>query len=228
VRTSLRSRRNQLSLAVVAAILGLLVVVQLNAQGTGNGLDALSAPELTDLVANLNTRNDQLRTEVATTQAQLDALNAAQARGDTSLGQLQSDLARVQGWSGLLPVSGPGVMITISGPLPGSAADDLLNELRNAGSEALEVGGVRVVPESVIAGDPDALSIEDTALGDPFEVDAVGNAETLTGSLTRAGGIIAVLKATFPQVQVTVTPVGRLDLPASQRDLVPSHGSPRL
>jgi hypothetical protein len=31
-------------LAVVAAILGLLVVVQLNAQGTGTGLDALSAP----------------------------------------------------------------------------------------------------------------------------------------------------------------------------------------
>jgi uncharacterized protein YlxW (UPF0749 family) len=83
-------------------------------------------------------------------------------------------------------------------------------------------------PGGVIAGDPDALSIEDTALGDPFEVDAVGNAETLTGSLTRAGGIIAILKATFPQVQITVTPVDRLDLPASQRDLVPSHGSPRL
>ncbi|MFI5226430.1 MAG: DUF881 domain-containing protein [Candidatus Limnocylindrales bacterium] len=228
MRSSLRSGRNQLTLAVVAAILGLLVVVQLRAQGGDTGLDALSAPELTDLVANLNTRNDQLRTEVATTQSQLDTLTAAQARGDTSLGQLQSDLTRVQGWSGLLPVSGPGVLITVSGPLPGSAADDLLNELHNAGSEAIAVGGVRVVPESVVAGDAENLSIEDTALADPFEVDAVGNAETLTGALARAGGIVAVLKATFPQVEITVTPVDRLDLPATQHDLIPNHGSPRL
>jgi len=228
VRSSLRSGRNQVSIAVVAAILGLLVVVQLRAQGTDTGLDSLSAPELTDLVANLNTRNDQLRTEVATTQSQLDSLEAAQARGDSSIGQLQSDLARVEGWAGLLPVSGPGVEITVAGPLPGTAADDLLNELRNAGAEAIAVGGVRLTPASVVAGDPGSLSVEDTALSDPFEVDAVGNAETLTGSLTRAGGIIAVLKATFPQVEVTVTPVDRLDLPASHRDLIPSHGSPRL
>ena len=228
MRSSLRSGRNQVSIAVVAAILGLLVVVQLRAQGTDTGLDSLSAPELTDLVANLNTRNDQLRTEVATTQSQLDSLEAAQARGDSSIGQLQSDLARVEGWAGLLPVSGPGVEITVAGPLPGTAADDLLNELRNAGAEAIAVGGVRLTPASVVAGDPGSLSVEDTALSDPFEVDAVGNAETLTGSLTRAGGIIAVLKATFPQVEVTVTPVDRLDLPASHRDLIPSHGSPRL
>jgi len=228
VRTSLRSGRNQVSIAVVAALLGLLVVVQLRAQGTDTGLDSLSAPELTDLVANLNTRNDQLRTEVATTQSQLDSLQAAQARGESSIGQLQSDLSRVEGWAGLLPVSGPGVEITVSGPLPGTAADDLLNELRNAGAEAIAVGGVRLAPASVIAGDPGTLSVEDTALSDPFEVDAIGNAETLTGSLTRAGGIIAVLKATFPQVEVTVTPVVRLDLPASHRDLIPSHGSPRL
>ncbi|HYC06730.1 MAG TPA: DUF881 domain-containing protein [Candidatus Binatia bacterium] len=228
MRSTLRSGRNQVSIAVVAAILGLLVVVQLRAQGTDTGLDSLSAPELTDLVANLNTRNDQLRTEVATTQSQLDSLEAAQARGDSSIGQLQSDLARVEGWAGLLPVSGPGVEITVGGPLPGTAADDLLNELRNAGAEAIAVGGVRLTPGSVVAGDPGSLSVEDTPLSDPFEVDAVGNAETLTGSLTRAGGIIAVLKATFPQVEVTVTPVDRLDLPASHRDLIPSHGSPRL
>ena len=228
MRSSLRSGRNQISIAVVAAILGLLVVVQLRAQGTDTGLDSLSAPELTDLVANLNTRNDQLRTEVATTQSQLDSLEGAQARGDSSIGQLQSDLARVEGWAGLLPISGPGVEITVSGPLPGTAADDLLNELRNAGAEAIAVGGVRLAPASVVAGDSGSLSVEDTALSDPFEVDAIGNAETLTGSLTRAGGIIAVLKATFPQVEVTVTPVDRLVLPASHRDLIPSHGSPRL
>jgi uncharacterized protein YlxW (UPF0749 family) len=212
----------------LAVLLGLLVVVQLRAQAGGTGLETLSAQDLSDLVANLNTRNDQLRTEVATTQAQLDALTAAQARGDTSLGQLQNDLARVKAWAGLLPVSGQGIQIDVAGPISSIAADDLLNELRNAGAEALGVAGVRVVPGSVIGGDPGGLSVEDTALSDPFEVDAIGNGPTLTGSLTRAGGIIAQVKATFPGVTITVTPVDLITLPATNRPLVPSDASPRL
>lgn len=225
---SIRSPRNSVTVAIVAVILGVLLVVQFQSQTTGSTLDALSATELTDLVANLNTRNDQLRTEIAATRAELDTLMAARARGDTSLGQLQDDLARIRAWAGLLPVTGPGIQVTIDGPLPGTAVQDLLNELRNAGAEAYAVGGVRVVSGSVVAGPPDAISIEDTALGDPLEVDAIGNAATLTGSLARAGGIVARLKATFPGLQITVTPVDRLELAATTRTLVPSHAQPRL
>lgn len=225
---SLRSPRNQVTLALVALVLGVLVVVQLRAQAGGTGLETLSAQDLSDLVANLNTRNDQVRVEVATTQGQLDALTAAQARGDTSLGQLQNDLARVKAWAGLLPVSGQGIRIDVAGPISSIAADDLLNELRNAGAEALAVAGVRVVPGSVIGGEPGGLSVEDTALDDPFEVDAIGNGPTLTGSLTRAGGIIAQVKATFPGVTITVTPVDLISLPATTRSLVPGDASPRL
>lgn len=225
---SLHAGRNQLSLAAVAALLGWLVVVQLRAQGGGSGLDALTAPELTVLVANLNTRNDQLRTELGSTQAELDALVSAQQRGVTSVGQLQADLARVQAWSGLLPVSGPGVQISVSGPIPGSAVDDLIDELRNAGAEAIEVGTVRVVPASVVAGGPGSISLENTILPNPFTISAIGDSETLTGSLTRAGGIVAQLTATFPDVALLVSPVARIILPATTRDLVPNHGSPRL
>jgi len=225
---SLRTPRNSLSVAAVAAVLGVLLVLQFQSQATGGSLDSLSATELTDLVANLNTRNDQLRTEIAATQAQLDALTAARARGDTSLGQLQADLARIRAWAGLLPVTGPGVQVSIDGAIPGTAVQDLLNELRNAGAESYAVGGVRVVSGSVVAGAPGSISIEDTPLGDPLEVDAIGNPATLTGSLSRAGGIVARLKATFPGIQVTVTPVDRLELPATTRSLTPNHGQPRL
>ncbi|HEX7472739.1 MAG TPA: DUF881 domain-containing protein [Candidatus Limnocylindrales bacterium] len=224
----MRATRNSISVALVAVVLGLLLVVQFRAQSSGNALDALSATELTDLVANLNTRNDQLRTEITATRAQLDALVSAQARGDTSLGQLQADLSKIRAWAGLLPVTGPGIQVTIAGRIPGIAVQDLLNELRNAGAESYAVDGVRVVSGSVVAGPAGAISIEDTSLGDPFEVDAIGNAATLTGSLTRAGGIVARLKATFPDVQLTVTPVDRLELPATTRSLVPGHGQPRL
>ena len=221
-------RRNQLSLAFVALILGLLVVVQLRAQAASNGLDQLTPTELTVLVGNLNTRNDQLRAEVATTQAELSTLQASDARGDTSLGQLQSDLARVRAWTGLDPVVGPGVRITVTGPLDAASVGDLVNELRNAGAEAIAVNEVRLEPNDIVNGPIGGLLLGGAPLGDPFEVSAIGNSESLTGSLTRAGVIVAQLAATAPSAQLTVTPVDQLRLPATTEDLVPAHGKPQL
>lgn len=224
----MRRPRAQLPLALVALILGVLVVIQLRAQSGGEQLDTLSAQELTVLVANLNTRNDQLRTEIADLDVEAAALETGRSRGETSVDQLQRDLLRVRGWAGLDPVQGPGVRITVSGPIPGAAVEDLLNELRNAGAEAIAVGGVRVVPGAVVAGPPGGLSIEDSGLTDPFEIAAIGDPQVLTGTLTRAGGMVAQLAATYPLAVVTVTPVDPMVVPATLRSLTPTLGRPRL
>ncbi len=224
----MRNPRNQLTIAVVAGILGLLVVVQLRSQAAATGLETLSAQELTVLVANLNTRNDQLRLEIGTTERELADLESARARGETSVGQLRTDLARIRAWTGLDAVSGAGIRVTVAGPITGSAVQDLLNELRNSGAEALSVDGARVVPGTVVSGQPSTLSIEGAPLHDPFDVSAIGNSATLTGSLTRAGGLIAQLAATDPSVQLSVVPLDILTIPATERDLVPVHASPKL
>jgi uncharacterized protein YlxW (UPF0749 family) len=218
----------QLAIATVAVALGFLVVLQIRAQGSGNELAARSAQELTLLVANLNERNDQLRTEIATQESEQRDLENAKARGESSLGELSRDLLRLRAWAGLDPVTGPGVRITVLGPIPGEGVMDLLNELRNAGAEAMAIETVRVVPSTVVAGPAGGISVENTILPDPFTIEAIGSSETLTGSLTRAGGILALLAATHPDAQLTVTPVERLALPATTLDLRPAHGTPRL
>jgi uncharacterized protein YlxW (UPF0749 family) len=224
----MRKRRSQLTIAAVMVVLGLLVVVQLRSQSIGTGLEALSAQNLTVLVANLNTRNDQLRTEIATTERELADLTGARSRGESSVDQLRLDLARVRAWTGLDAVTGTGIRVKVDGPISGAGVQDLLNELHNAGAEAMAVADVRVVPGTVVAGVPGALSVDNTALPDGFEVTALGNPSTLTGSLTRAGGIVAQLAATYPQVQITVVPVDAIEVPATTRDLTPAHGTPRL
>ena len=224
----MRKPANQLSIAVVAMILGLLLVIQFRSQSAGTGLEAQSAQDLTVLVANLNTRNDQLRAEVATTEGELADLQSARSRGESSADQLRLDLSRVRAWAGLDAVTGSGIRVTVTGSIAGSAVEDLLNELQNAGAEALAVSDVRVVPGTVVAGNLGALSVENTALDDPFEVTALDNTETLTGSLTRAGGIVSQLAATFPDAQITVLPMDLVAIPATARNLIPAHGTPRL
>jgi uncharacterized protein YlxW (UPF0749 family) len=220
--------RSQLSISAVALLLGLLVVLQLRGQQAASTLSGLSTQELTVLVANLDDHNEQLRNEVAGLEAQLSDITTAQLRGDTSVDGIRRDLARVRAWAGLDPVTGEGVTITISGPIAGPGVEDLVNELLTAGAEAVAVEGVRVVPGSVVAGPPGLLSIENTPLGDPFQIRAIGSREGLTGSLTRIGGVVAQLSATYPSAVVTVTPVDALVLPATSRTLQPAYGTPRL
>jgi uncharacterized protein YlxW (UPF0749 family) len=215
-------------MSIVAAILGFLVVLQIHVQQAAPGLAGLSAQDLTVLVANLNARNDQLRTEVASLEQQLASITNSQAQGQTFVDQVRGDRDRIAGWAGLLPVDGPGVSITIEGRIAGPGVEDLINELHNAGAEAIAVDDVRVVPGSVVSGPAGGLAIDDEGLADPFEVKVVGSKEALTGSLTRAGGVIAQLAATYPAARLTVTPVDDLEIPATKRDLIPRNGHPRL
>jgi hypothetical protein len=91
----------------------------------------------------------------------------------------------------------------------------------------MAVGGIRLVPGVVVIGGPeghprrprDRRSVEPDAIGPP---------DKLTGSLTRSGGLIAQLAATQPNVAVEVTPVDRLVVPATDRNLIPANGHPRL
>jgi uncharacterized protein YlxW (UPF0749 family) len=220
--------RSQLTIAAVALVLGLLVVVQLRSQAGPSGMEALSSQDLTILVGSLNARNDQLRRETSTLEGELAKLTDNRARGDVSVDEITADLARVRAYAGLDPVGGPGVTIAIDGPIDGAGVEELINELRNAGAEAIAVGDIRVVAGLVVTGMPGEAALDDSRLGDSFTLEAIGAPDKLTGSLTRSGGVIAQLAATQSRVIVTVTPVDRLELPATTRNLVPAHGRPRL
>jgi len=229
VKPAWRDLRSQLSVAAVAAILGLLVVVQLRGQTGGSELQSKSAQELTSIITSQNTENDRLRAEVATLQNQLAELQADRSNGATSVDQIESELGRIRAWTGLDAIAGRGVEITVNGDINAAAVDDLLNELRNAGAEAISIDDIRVIAMTSVSGVPGSLDVEGFLLRDPFKVRAIGRPETLVGSLTRVGGIIAQLSATNPDVLVDVTAVEQpMTLPASKRDLVPDHGRPTL
>ncbi|HEX3265435.1 MAG TPA: DUF881 domain-containing protein [Candidatus Limnocylindrales bacterium] len=222
------SLRSRLTLAGVAALLGVLAIGQLNGQSGVPGLSGLSATELTQLIANLTTGNDQLRDEITDLQRQEAHLTDTKQRGDTTVGELSSDLNRIRAWSGVTSVTGQGIVITIQGPIGGDGVQDLLNELRNAGAEAIAVDGVRVVTGIVVAGQPGELSVENQSIGDAFEIRAIGSPQILTGTLTRTGGVIAQVATAYPDARLTVTPIDSMTLPASDRTRPPTYARPRL
>lgn len=224
----MRRTSGRVAMTLVTLLLGFLVVVQLRSQSAEEGLGNLSVQDLTILVANLNTRNGQLSAEIAALDRQRASLAGAVDRGGTTAGQIRADLSRIQAWAGTLPVAGPGITVSVAGPVTPDAVGRLLNELRNAGAEAIAVGTVRVVTGVAVGGEDGAVRIGGIATENPITIHVVGQPETMTGSLTRIGGPIAQLGARFPEVLVTVTAEERLVLPATDRSLAPDLARPRL
>ncbi|MEO5704714.1 MAG: DUF881 domain-containing protein [Candidatus Limnocylindrales bacterium] len=222
------TRNNRLTVAAVAGLLGILVVGQLRGQAGVPGLSSLTVTELTQLIANVTAGNDQLRDEVTDLTRQAAKLTEAGDRGETTVGELTADLARIRAWAGLTAVSGQGIAITVNGRIAGVGIEELINELRNAGAEAIAVDGIRIVAGVVVAGEPGALSVANSALGDSFEIRAIGSPQILTGTLTRTGGVIAQVIATYPDVRLSVTPLDAMTLAATDLDLGPTNASPRL
>ncbi len=225
----MRALRSQATVAVVACLLGLLVVVQLRAQTADSGLSNKSAQDLTGIVGNLNTENDRLRAEITALDTQLEELRTDHAGGASSVEQIQAELAKIRAWAGLDPVAGKGVTITVTGDIDARGVNDLLNELRNAGAEAISIADVRVVSRTTVSGVPGSLDVGGFLLRDPFRIQAIGRPEVLVGSLTRAGGIIAQLGATNSAVTIEVEPTtDEMTLPATRVDLVPGHAHPSV
>ncbi len=223
-----RGWRGKLAVGAVLLILGFLSVVQLRSQATDQALAQLTVQDLTELVANLTARNNQLRQDLRGLETQRATLQAAIQRGDSSAASIRNDLQRLLGWSGALGVNGAGVRVSVGGELPSAGINALVNELWNAGAEAISIDGIRLVPGLVVDGDATKLTIAGSPLVAPLEILAVGQPETLAGSLTRAGGPIAQLAASHPEVILAVSGQDLVEIKATSRSLAPVLGKPRL
>lgn len=209
----MKHRTSQVTLTIIAFLLGLLVMAQshtlrLTSKVRASGSSADQAVILGSLVE----ANTGLRAEIDTLEAELDSYQSAGSSG--LLETMVEELNRIKTVNGRVEVSGPGIKVRISGPLNALNVQDLVNELRNAGAEAISLNGERLVLWSAIAVDDHGwLTVDDVRIASPYEFQAIGDGETLEMALLRSGGLIAVLEHSYNDLQVTISRSDKLVLP---------------
>lgn len=116
---------------------------------------------------------------------------------------------------GLTEVKGPGVIITIddskkdANKVPDPSlllVHDIdilkiINELKNAGAEAISINNQRVILTTSITCGGNIININGEKIGAPFEIKAIGLPESLA-NLERPGGYISGLKKNTIEVNV--------------------------
>ncbi len=90
---------------------------------------------------------------------------------------------------------------------------DVIEELRDAGAEALAVNGTRIGVRSSFSAAGGHLLLDDAPLSPPYRVAAIGEPETLESGLRIPGGALDALGA-VKGASTDVQRQARVDLPA--------------
>jgi uncharacterized protein YlxW (UPF0749 family) len=221
----MRRRVAQVSLFGVALLIGILLVGQLRSQARPTEISSLPAQELSQLVETLAERNRSDALALSDLRETLREYRVVGSQGQSALNVGREDLRRITAFGGLAAVEGQGIVLDVQGDLDAIALNDLLNELRNAGAEALAVDQIRITHRSVAVQGATSLLIDGLEIGHSFQLKAIGSPDGLLATIERPGGIIAQLQQ-FIFASIVARQSDQIMLPATSASLVPQVARP--
>ncbi|CAA0107206.1 Uncharacterised protein [Mycolicibacterium vanbaalenii] len=190
---------------LLCLLLGVAIATQVRQTESGDSLETARPADLLLLLDSLQRREAALNTEVADLQRTLAQLRASGSSDQAAIENASARLAALSIMIGTVPATGPGVTLTIEDPAPGVSPEtmlDVINELRAAGAEAMEIRGerggeevaVRVGVDTWVVGTPGALVADTTTVNPPYSVLAIGDPPTLAAAMNIPGGAMDSIK----------------------------------
>ena len=182
---------------LLLALLGFALAASVHSQRSVSQLAAARPDDLVRILDDLDSRAGRLRaqiTDLERTKQQLagsgsDAAALSEARKRTQ------DLGIL---AGTIAAQGPGIELTITDPQLTVAADvfvDVIEELRDAGAETIELAGVRLGATSWVADASGGLSVDGHPVTSPYSIRAIGDPATMEKALEIPGGIVDTVQA---------------------------------
>jgi uncharacterized protein YlxW (UPF0749 family) len=207
----------RVAMAIACGVLGFLLVVQVRAtEEVGDRLVAERQEDLARILAELSAQSDRLQTEITELRITLLEFETSAEREELALRTLQRRYDDLRILAGTVEVEGDGVVFTVTDPLRLVTQDllvDAVQELRDAGAEAIAVNGIRLVASSAFSTRNDRLVLDRQPIDPPYRITAIGVPDTISKALAIPGGAIDTLQLT-PEVSATVEERADLVVPA--------------
>ena len=217
----------RVTVALLCALLGFALVVQVRRTTSGDALATARPDDLVALLDNLQHREDALTDEVADLQRTLEKLRRAGTSSAEALAEAQRQAQALGILVGTLPATGPGVRLVIDDPdggVPPEVLLDAISELRNAGAEAFQVGGVRIGVSSAFTGTAGAVRLDGVRLTSPYVITAIGDPPTLSAAMAIPGGVLDTVRRSG--ATMTTTQLEHAEVRAVRQVKAPSYARP--
>lgn len=214
-----RWRRGQVAVAAVMAVAGVLAAVTYDQAAAGaQGREEVRMALVAEIEGESAT-TDRLAVDLETLRGQVTAARD-DALAATAVGQRALDrLAGAELAAAVVPVSGPGLLVTLADAGPDADADPVggtteadprgqvrdgdlqlvVNALWASGAEAVSINGQRLGPTTAIRFAGEAVLVDFRPVTNPYLVSAVGDPGTLRGRFLASPEVnaLAVISDTY-------------------------------
>ncbi|MEN6521963.1 MAG: DUF881 domain-containing protein [Armatimonadota bacterium] len=193
-------------ITIMSVILGMLLAVSLKTQqqvGVENNVPT-NLREMVAVIRDTKQQNKMLKDQVELLQEKITAYEKQAGNGSPAVAALIKELHDSKFRAGLTTAEGAGIVLQLKDspgkPSTETAPIDLIihdsdirnfiNELVNAGAEAISVNDQRVTSRSAIRCAGNNIQINNWPLVAPYEIKAIGDPKTLEGALRMPQGIV--------------------------------------
>ena len=191
-RALLQPSRKQVVAGVLLALLGCGAVTQGRMTGHDDTYAGLREQDLIDLLDGLAGARQRTEGEINRLEGVAGGLRDDTTKRQTALDQADAEVDDLNILAGLVPVTGPGIRITITedtGRVRLPSLLDTIEELRTVRAEAIAINGkVRVIAQTSFAETDGGFLVDGVRVEAPYVIDVIGEPSVLSSALTFALG----------------------------------------
>lgn len=195
---------------ILCLILTFAITVQLRVSSLSESESSQTkiTDKLKDEIFRLNVENVKLAEKFQNTTSELDDARNQAAQNDSSSKDTSELIKKYTIVSGKTDVTGQGIIIKYKPSDNEAKADmvkdlrDIVNEIKNAGAEAIEINNQRIVGTTAIEMVKNKIEINDTEVSENFIIKAIGDSNLMYSGLIRPGGTIENIRESGVSIEI--------------------------
>lgn len=212
--------KNQIAitLGIMCLLLTVALCVQIRTMNSAGSTvsQTLSDNGLRDEVLKMKEKYDNTYKELENAQKELEKVRQAATQNNSTAEAKEQELKENNMILGKNDVQGEGVEIILEDAATTNNSlnpsdqiihyDDIqlvVNELKNAGAEAIEINEQRLVNTTSITCEGNIIKINGERIGSPFYIKAIGSQSRLYGALSRSGSILDLIADYGNKAEIT-------------------------
>ena len=214
----MKKKQIAITLGIMCFLLTVALCIQLKTMNSANSTvsQSLADNELRDEVLRMKERYDNAYADLENAQKELEKIRQEATQNDGEAEAKEQELKENNMLLGNTDVTGEGVEViladadttntNLNASLQIIHYDDIqivVNELKNAGAEAIEVNGQTIVNTTAITCEGNIIKKNGEKIGSPFTIKAIGSQNLLYGALERAGSYLDQIRDGGNTAQVT-------------------------
>jgi uncharacterized protein YlxW (UPF0749 family) len=183
-----RPSRQQVVVALLLALVGFAGITQVRSNNIDDSFAGLREQDLIDILNGLAGTTQRAETDIERLERTRDDLLSDTNQREAALEQAQSEANTLSILAGLVPVTGPGIRVTITEKTDQVKLDtmlDTIQELRTSDAEAMQINGqVRVVAQTSFEDAEGGFLVDGKLVEPPYVIDVIGEPDALDEALS--------------------------------------------